>query len=180
MTERMRSLPMGVVIERREVDHPWANHEWRPVALLPGAPDVNAWREIAHGDGWVRYHAATLALELHRSATEAYRTNLSDNPPVIYVVLRPGDNGDAPAGHEVVPFMVTASPYEAQDYLDSDDIVEGVVMPDLVIAWVQNFVITHHVDEPFTKRKRKRLDPEEVGFARRPDGPARPNGAGDG
>jgi hypothetical protein len=42
-------------------------------------------------------------------------------------------------------------------------------MPPDLVAWVQAFVDKHHVDEPFYKRKRKRYDPDEAGFGRRPD-----------
>ena len=175
MTERARSMMVGVVIERCETAHPWEPHTWTPVSVFPGAPEIDGWRELDRGDGWVRYHAATLPLELHRKETEAYRFNLSNDPPRIYVGLRSAHE-DGESGHDVVPFLVTASPYEAQDYLDSgEDVVEGVTMPDGVIAWVQDFVTTHHVDEPFRKRKRKRHDPEEFGFARRP---AEGNGRG--
>jgi hypothetical protein len=154
MTERTRSLPLGVVVERRALDNPWPSHEWRPVSVIPGAGPVADWKLLAEGPGWTRYHAATLTLELHRKETEAYRTNLSSATPSIFVRLT-ADEGDE-AAHEVEPSLVTASPYEAQDYLDSGaDIVEAVAMPADVIAWVQAFIDKHHVDEPFKKRKRQ-------------------------
>lgn len=151
--ERMKAMPLGVVIERREIDNPWEQYAWCPIAVIPGAGPVEGWRVLNEGPGWTQYHAATLPLELHRKETEAYRTNLSDEPPVIYVVLRETEEDGA---WDFEPFLVTASPFDAQDYLDSgDDIVEGVPMPDGVVAWVQAFVDKHHVDEPFIKRKRK-------------------------
>ena len=158
MTERMRSMPMGVVIERREIDHQWEDHQWLPASVIPGAGPVDEWRQIDAGEGWSLHHAATLDLELHRKETEAYKVNLSNEPPQIYVGLRIEQEETE---NEVEPFLVTVSPYEAQDYLDSgDDIIEGVPMPASVIAWVQDFVTRHHVDEPFVKRRRDRQNPE--------------------
>jgi hypothetical protein len=126
------------------------------------------------GEGWVHYHMATLKLELHRKETQSYLTNLNDNPPRLYIVLR--DNADPTSALEVVPFLVTASPFEAQDYLDAgDEIVEGVTMPDGVVAWLKAFCDHHHVDEPFKKRKRKKHDPDDAQFSRRPDGRHSPN-----
>ncbi len=155
-------MPLGIVVERREVDNPWQDHVWRAVAVIPGAAETEAWRVLNEGPGWVQYHAGTLPLELHRKETEAYRINLSDEPPVIYVVLREGDEEDEA---EIAPFVVTASAYDAQDFLDcGEDIVEGVPMPEGVIAWVQEFVTRHHVDEPFVKRKRKRHDAQKEPF----------------
>ncbi len=166
MTETMQSMPLGVVVERREVDYPWQDHAWSPVAVIPGAPMIGEWRELASGPGWVRYHCATLTLELHRTETEAYMVNLSDQYPRIFVILTDPEAG----AHDIEAFLVTASPYEAQDYLDSsEDIIEGVPMPDGVIGWVRDFIDRHHAVEPFKKRKQKHYQPEESGFGRPPE-----------
>ena len=162
----METMPMGVIVERREIDNPWQDHSWSAVAVMPGAPEVGEWRLLAHDQGWARYHASTMPLELHRSETEAYRTNLADTPPRIYVLLREDEEGGE---HEVVPFLVTASPYEAQDYLDSgEDIIDGVTMPDAVIAWIQAFIDAHHMDERFFKRKRQTPGRGQAGFSQPP------------
>lgn len=161
------SMPLGVVVERRKSDHPWGEDIWRPVAVIPGAGPIETWQELAVDSRVARLHIATLPLNLYRRETEAYRYNVSNEPPVVYVILRRGE--DAGVEAPVVAHLVTASPYEAQDYLDGgDEIVEGVTMPPGVIAWVQAFIDTHHVDEPFRKRKRKRHDPEQAAFSRRP------------
>jgi hypothetical protein len=178
--ERMISMPVGVVVERRAIDNPWEDHQWIPVEVIPGAGSVGEWRELARGDGWVRYLIGTAPLELHRKDTESYKINLSNDPPQVFVLLRADDEQDA--AHEVKLFLVTASPYDAQDYLDTeDDGMLGVPMPADIVAWVQAFVDKHHVDEPFYKRKRKRYDPDAAGFGQRPGrggGNGRDNGVG--
>lgn len=170
--QKQESLPLGVIVERRRIDHPWQEYSWRPVAVLPGAAahdPAAAWKILREGDGWTRYLCGTLPLELFRKETESYKVNLSQAPPRVFVVLRPDDSGQS--AHDVVPFLVTASPFEAQDYLDSgEEIVEAVPMPPDVIAFVQAYVDAHHVDEPFYKRKRKRHDPEKVGFGKTAQG----------
>jgi hypothetical protein len=163
-------MPLGVVVERREIDHPWQTHSWRAVAVIPGAPAIDAWRELARGDRFVRWHAATLPLELHRTETEAYRVNLSGKTPAVYVVLRKIQPSERTAGNAIAPFLVTASPYEAEGYLEGEDVVEVTPMSQGLIAWVSAFVERHHVDEPFVKRKRKRA--KEGGDAQTP-APAR-------
>ncbi len=161
----IESMPAGVVLERRKIDNPWQEYAWHAVAVIPGAPPITEWRVLRQGEGWVHYHAGTLDIELHRKETEGYRVNLSQTPPRVFVLLRP--NEDDESGHEVIPFHVTVCPFEAQDYDDTeDDVVEGVPMPEEVIAWVQDFVGEHHVDVPFKKRKREPYDPRKGGFAR--------------
>ncbi len=152
--ERTVTMPLGVIVERREIDHPWQKCIWRPVAVMPGTAPVDDWTELARGRGFVRFFCGTLPLSLHRGETEAYRYTLANTPPPVYVVLRSADARED--GREIRPFLVTASPYEAEDFLDSgDEIVEAVPMPEGVIAWVQDFIDLHHVDVPFVKRKRK-------------------------
>jgi hypothetical protein len=147
------SLPIGVVLERRVLDNPWQSHSWHTVEVVPGAPAVSEWRKLDEGEGWTRYHAATLEVELFRGETEGYRYNLSTAVPAVYVVLRPSEEEDL----DVEPFLATVCPYEAQDYQESDDeIVDPVPMPGDMIAWVGRFVEEHHVEQPFYKRKRKR------------------------
>ncbi len=148
--ERMR---LGVVVERRRSDHPWQDHGWRPVAVLPGAAEIAAWRLVAEGPGWQHYHAGTLALELFPKETEAYRINLTAGQPSVYVILRWRETGE---GREVEPFHLTASAEEVQDYLDAgNDVIEAVPMPPVVRRWVEDYVARHHEPERFEKRERK-------------------------
>ncbi len=151
--ERAASLPVGVIVEQREIDNPWQKWRWRPVAVLTGAAPAAAGTKVDSGPGFTRFFGGTLTLELHRKETEAYRRNLSNNPPAIYVALR----ADSACAGEMAyrPVAVTASPYLAEDLLEGDDIVEALPMPDGVIAWTRAFIDRHHVDEPFRKRKRK-------------------------
>ncbi len=170
MKQNAESLPVGIVVERRESDHPWQDYTWRAVAVIPGAAELDprgAWKELERGEGYLRFHAGTLPIELFRKETEAYRVNLTQEPPRIFIVLRRTSEPEE-AEQELYPILATASPYEAQDYLDSgEEIVEGVSMPDALIAFVSQFVGEFHEDEPFYKRKRKRYDPNKVGFGRR-------------
>jgi len=102
-----------------------------------------------------RDHAATLKLDLHGAETEAYVHGLGADVPCVYVVMRPIP------GATDRPFklaLVTASPYEAQDYCDSaEEVVEKVAMTPGLMAWVQEFVEEFHQEEAFVKRRRDRL-----------------------
>jgi hypothetical protein len=156
-----QSMPIGVVVRKKPGITRWAKWSWQVVAVLPGAPQAE-WRELRREGDAIEYHAATLDLILWAAETEAYLANLSDGVPSIYVVLRAAPDGDAPLDVAVV----TASPFEGQDYADNgDDLVEKVPMPPGLIAWVRDFALEHHVEEEFVKRKRdrKRVDLTEDG-----------------
>jgi len=161
------SIPVGVIVAKKKVDHPWIDWSWRPVAVLPGAAPVEDWVEIQSGEGWTHYHCATLPLTLYRGETEAYLVNLSDTPPKVYVVLRRDNEGGADRPYFVE--MVTASPYEAGDFLaPGEDIVEPVPMPPGLVAWTQAFIDEHHVEREFKKRRRDKADPEATKFGKEP------------
>ena len=159
-------MPLGVVLRRAPGVTRWAKYSWKAVAVLPGAAEAS-WQLLRDEDGFCEFHAATLPLELHGSDAEAYLHGLSTKVPCIYVVLRESDH----VTHPLEVTLVTASPYEAQDYADSsEEIVEKVPMPDGLIAWVRDFAQTHHHEEKFKKRRRDKTDigatEEGIGDAR--------------
>ena len=156
LSARTAELQIGVVIRRQPGVTRWAKWIWRPVAVLPGAGPAD-WHEMRRDGEAVEYHAATVTMEVHRKETEGYRVALSNDPPSVYVILRPSEDPDAV--HDMEVFRVTASAFEAQDYLDSgEEVVEPVPMPAELIAWLSAFVEMHHEDEVFKKRKRRKWD----------------------
>jgi len=169
VVQKQETLPLGVVLERRRMENPWQDYAWKPVAVIPGAGACDPrgeWPVLKAGEDWAQFHAGTLPLELFRKETEGYKVNLTQKPPRLFVVLRSGEDMDC--DHDMAPFLVTACPYEAQDYMDSgEETVEVVTMPDGVIAFVQAYIDAHHVDEPFHKRKRKRHASGDDSFGRR-------------
>jgi hypothetical protein len=155
------ALPLGIVVRRLPGVTRWVSHVWKAVAVMPGAANAD-WNVLRRDGETVEYHAATLPLELFRTDTEAYLNGLSAKIPSIYVVMRESDN-DRPL--DMV--LVTASPYEAQDYADTgEEIVEKVPMPEGLVAWIRDFVELHHEDEVFIKRRRNkaRVDLKEDGI----------------
>ena len=152
MTETSATIPLGIVVRRQPGVTRWAKWVWRAVAVMPGAGPAD-WRELRREGEAVEYHAATLSLTVHRTETEAYLIGLSNDPPSVYVVLRAAD--EPVEGREWDIHDVTASPHEAQQYLDAaEEIVEPVPMPPSLVAWLWDFVERHHEDTAFVKRKR--------------------------
>lgn len=148
--DQYQTMPIGVVLRKTPGVTRWVKWAWQAIAVLPGAPDAD-WRLLSKDGEVEEFHAATPYLELHGAESEAYLVNLSDKIPAIYVVLRQADNDEKP--YEVL--LVTASPFEAQDYADSgEDLVEKVAMPDGLIAWIRDFAQKFHHEEKFVKRRR--------------------------
>ncbi len=161
---RSTSLMVGVVLAREVIDHPWQDHRWRPVDILVGMPDKEVGALLGSGQDYQHFFAGTFEIEMHRKETSAYLVNLENNPPAVYVVASESEDEDTP-----LPFvvrLVTVSPFEAQDFLDTgEDIVEAIPMSPSLIAWVERFIAEHHEEEVFIKRQRDRvrLDIEKFG-----------------
>lgn len=155
------SVAVGIVVRRVPSISRWAKHVWTVVGVLPGAAPAN-WKELRRDGDAVEFHATTLPLELHGAETEAYLHGLATEVPSVFVVAREGE------GNEPLDvLLVTASPYEAQDYTDSgEEIVEKLPMSAALMAWIEEFVSAHHQHEAFVKRKRDktRIDQTQDGI----------------
>ncbi len=150
-----RTIPLGVVVRRTPGATRWAKFAWKATAVLPGAGEAD-WKVLRTEENATEFHAATLPLTLYVSDAEAYAHELQTRAPSVYAVLRQNEQtGD----HPWKVALVTASPYEGQDYCDSsEELVEKIVMPEGLRAWITDFVDTYYEEEAFVKRRRKNMD----------------------
>ena len=162
MSAPLQSIQVGVVVERRKAASEWIDYLWRPVAVLPGAPEAKPWTVLREDKETVTYYAGTAVIELHRTETTNYRDNLASPSPGLWVVLR---QTETEPPYKV--FAVTADPAEGEAMTEAgSDLVEQVAMPAPIGAMIEAFVAEHHVERTFFKRERSRADPEAM--ARRP------------
>ncbi len=154
----LASARVGVVVERRKAKSPWVDYVWRPVAALPGAPDTPPWTVLESDDEATQFYVGVAELGLYRADTPHYRDNLASGTPGLWVVLRP--TGREPPFDVVT---VTANPSEGEAFTESGaDLVEPVPVPEAVVALIEAFIAEHHVEHAFTKRQRKRADPDAL------------------
>ena len=150
-------IEVGVLIVRRKLKGPWADHAWLPYAVLPAAPDTRPGTKLSAGDGEDIYYAGPFELSLHAGETAHYRDNLISGQPCLWVALQPV------AGDEYEIATVTADPYEGESLTQGNgEVVEAVPMPPDVRDTIAAFVEAFHVERPFVKRKRDRADPEAL------------------
>jgi Protein of unknown function (DUF3305) len=158
------SVNIGVILERRPVDHPWQDHEWVVAALVPDPP---AGLSPEPGPAGQRLSVAGIAaLRLHTTEIAAYVENLTSPQASLYAVMRAAEGGDdAPWVLE----RVTANPYEAQYYINDEDTrVEKAAMPATVRDWLEAYVAENYHEEPFRKRRRDKVQVEAYTFGQEP------------
>ena len=159
---RHERMPVGVIVERRPAANPWGDFVWRAVAIVPGAAPTALWTVTHEDAGTTQFFAGNFELELHPRETFMYRENLLGHSPSAYVVLHPDPTAEP---HGVAVRFVTVSPGDAEAYMDGAYTVDPVSLPDVIEAWLEDYVAQFHVDEAFRKRKRKPHDPRK-GFGR--------------
>ncbi|MBA7474240.1 MAG: DUF3305 domain-containing protein [Bradyrhizobium icense] len=154
----LSQITVGVVVDRRKADSPWIDFLWRPVGILPDAPEMPAWSVLREEGEGVLFYAGSRTVELHRSETARYRENLATGSPLLWVILSPAEGAwpyDLAA--------VTADPAEGEAFTEAGaNLVEAVAMPEVVRETVESFVAEHHVEREFVKRKRDRANPEAM------------------
>lgn len=150
-----RELQVGAVVRRAPGVTRWAQDTWKPVAVIPGAPQA-FWKEMVRDGETVDYHAGTVAMELFRADVEGYLVSLNMTVPSVWVVLDRDPSSQSPSGWVVS--AVTASAHEALDALDSgESMVEAVPIPESLAAWIKEFIDMHYIEEPFKKRRRDKV-----------------------
>jgi len=159
------NMPVGVLIERRKSNHPWADFVWKGIGVVPNASPTDGWQTAVQGGDVTQFLYSPVRLGLHRRMGEAYDANVETGTPALWILLDEADT-------DPVPFQVrgvTADPYEAQGRLDSaEGLVERVEMPREILTWAVAFLKQMPDPEAFKKRKRVPNKLEEQKFGKSP------------
>ncbi len=171
-------IRVGVVVERKAIDNPWADHVWLPRAVLPDVPEAAPWTILSREPGVERWYAGEAVISLYSSDTGHLIENILPDARKLWVALRPtGRAGDDAPPLELIG--VAADPSEGEGFQEGGaDIVETVPMPSEIADRIVAFFNAHHVERPFHKRERKKHDPDALG--RKAPGDRAPRGEGAG
>jgi hypothetical protein len=133
----------------------WADFLWRPVSVFAGIGSAPPWTVLEDMAETTLFFVGHAMIELHRTETVNYRTNLASGAPALWVAMRPVVS-DPP--YELL--AVTADPAEGEMFTDAgSNLVEAVPMPPDIVEIVAQFIARHHVERPFVRRQRDRQTP---------------------
>jgi Protein of unknown function (DUF3305) len=154
----LAKIAVGVVVERRKARSMWADFLWRPVSVLAGGTSAAPWTLLDTQSETTLFFAGEAVIDLHRTETANYRDNLRSGAPALWVALRP-----VASEHPYEILAVTADPSEGEAFTDAGSyIVEAVPMPADVAEAIGRFIVEHHVERPFVKRRRQPAEPAPV------------------
>lgn len=159
-------VPVGVVVERRPGVTPWADFAWSAREVLVDVPAAAPWSVLREDGGRTLFFAGAAEVALHPTDTDNYIHALQQDPPRIWVVLRPVE---AAPGFALQAVTVDAG--EAELYADSgNDLLEALPMPAGLRLLLERFVAEHHRERAFHKRRRDRADTDALGRRSRVEG----------
>ena len=166
--EKELQIPIAIIVEQRASQHAWCDTVFSVSDIILHPVSTEPWTVLAKEKGLVRYNAGITNLCLHYKETEAYKFNLESAEPSLFVVMREPDNTDNEDDYPLDLLLVSASPYDAQDYDDVGDIVDRVPLPKDLHNLISKFLTVHHKEEKFIKRKRDKVNVEEHKFGKDP------------
>jgi len=168
MHRKLLHIPAAAIIERAYAGHPWQEYQWRACGVVLDPPS-GLHGKVRRRDGdRTQFFAECDPIELHAREAEGYLVNLQSSHPSVWIISDPED-ADKDESLPLKVHLITVSAYEAQEYLDADDLAVDVVpMPQDLQRIVAAFIAEQPAPEPFRKRRNKRVDMNEHRFGQEP------------
>ncbi len=144
------ALRVAVVMEREAAPNRWEDWRYRLVDVVEHEEAFGTVPRVLRDDGKLqRCLFPNFTLELFPDEAEGYYLNLSSGAPVWFVVWRIDDEDPSRAWAETVSLSYT----EAGRWLDAQERVDNVPLPDDVRDWLQAYTDQHYRPEPKKRRR---------------------------
>jgi hypothetical protein len=131
------ALPVAIVMQRRVLQHRWADEAWAAVAVMAdrgGLPPVQTLSEDAQRQS---YLVSGLSLELFADENEGYHENWLAPESKVFVMWRMQDG-------KAMPLRASVSYVEGTRMFDSGESADGVAMPAEIHAWLGDYLRQHY------------------------------------
>ncbi len=144
-----QSFPLAVVMERIAITNRWQSEKWQLAGVLPDDGTRMAPTVLVEREGLLQTLHPAYAAEIFPDEAEGYFLNVTSPRPSVFVMWRM-DAGETAA----VPHSLTLSYNEAARWLDAQEKVECVAMPEDVLAALREWVAANY--KPPEKKQRIR------------------------
>lgn len=133
------AFPVSVVMERVAVQNRWVSERWQLAGVLPEPPDVDTAsgpKILVDRTGLKQVLFSGFSAVVYPDEAEGYFLNVTSTEPRIFVMWRLSEDEI-----EATPHSVTLSYNEAGRWMDAQEKVDSVDIPDNIfsalVAWVQ-------------------------------------------
>jgi hypothetical protein len=138
---KMASLPIAVMMQRRTLQHRWADEAWSAVGVVPDRGDLPPVQVLSQTPERDYYLVSGLELELHPDENEGYNENFVGPEPKVFVKWRMLEG-------RAMPVLASVSYVEGTRMFDSGEDADGVPMPAEVYGWLAAYLREHYKPKP--------------------------------
>ena len=143
---KMASMPIAVIMQRRAVQHRWADEAWSAVGVVPDRGNLPRLQVLSESPERDYYLVSGLELELYTDENEGYYENCVAPESKVFVLWRMEDG-------KAIPARASVSYVEGTRMFDSGEAADGVTMPAEIYAWVAGYLREHY--KPRVRRGRE-------------------------
>lgn len=130
------SFPICVVMERIATNNRWQSEKWQLAGVLPDDRANREPRNLIEREGLLQRIHPGYSLVIYPDEGEGYYLNITSPEPRVFVTWRMNE-----AESDAVPHMVTLSYNEAARWMDAQEKVDSVAIPEDIyselVEWVQ-------------------------------------------
>ena len=142
----MANMPIAVLMQRRSLQHRWADEAWAAVGVVPDRGNLPALHVLSESPEVDYYLVSGLELELYTDDNDGYYENAEAPQSKVFVLWRM-EQGRA------MPVRATVSYLEGTRMFDSGEDADGVPMPAEIHAWLSAYLREHY--QPRVRRGRE-------------------------
>jgi hypothetical protein len=134
---KLASMPIAVIMQRRAIEHRWADETWAAVAVVADCGDLPPVQLLTEGGGRESYLVSGLELQLYPDENEGYFENWIAPESKVFVMWRMQDG-------RAMPLRASVSYAEGTRMFDSGESADGVMMPPEIYRWLGDYLRVHY------------------------------------
>jgi hypothetical protein len=142
----MATMPIAVIMQRRKVNHRWADTAWAAIGVVPDPGASDGVQPLVQAEDRETYLVSGLQLELYPDENDGYFENWAAPEPKVFVMWRM-------QGERAMPLLASVSYGEGTRMLDSGDATDGVAMAGEIHLWLTQYLQAHY--QPRQRRGRQ-------------------------
>ncbi|SFD22317.1 DUF3305 domain-containing protein [Massilia yuzhufengensis] len=138
---KMGSMPVAIIMQRRTVQHIWADEAWAAVGVVPDRGDLPRLQVLSESPERDYYLVSGLELELYTDENDGYYENIVAPESKVFVLWRMEEG-------RAIPARASVSYVEGTRMFDSGESADGVTMPGEIYSWVAGYLREHYQPRP--------------------------------
>jgi hypothetical protein len=138
---KMASMPIAVIMQRRAVEHRWADESWAAVGVVLDRGELPRLQVLSSSPERDYYLVSGLELELWTDENDGYYENCMAPESKVFVLWRMEEG-------RAMPVRASLSYVEGTRMFDSGEQADGVTMPAEIYAWLAGYLREHYQPKP--------------------------------